>query len=68
MSSRHPLMAAAERACDDGAVLSIVVYMTEDGAVGFYAAGDDAPCQLLGMLTKAQLMLMVPDVVDEPDE
>jgi hypothetical protein len=65
MTSRHPLMAAAERACEDGAVVAVVVYMTEDGGVGIYSAGDAAAYQLVGIIAKAQLMLLVPDDEDE---
>ncbi len=65
MSSRHPLMAAAERACDDGATVAVVVYMTEDGGLGIYSAGDAAAYQIVGMMAKAQLMLLVPDDEDE---
>jgi len=59
--TRHPLMAAAERAVEDGATVAVVIYMDGNGALGVMPVGDEpSPYVWLGMIARAAQILMEP--------
>ena len=62
------LVSMTERAIENGAVIGGIVYMTEDGSVGYQFTEEASPEQIAYMLRFAEMRFMMGAVIDGEDE
>ncbi len=62
------LIAMAERALDNGAVIGMVIYMDRDKGLGFSVSEEASPEQVVFMLRQAEHMFLSPSSDYEEDD
>lgn len=62
------LVAMAERAIDNGAVVGMLIYMDKDKALGFSITEEASPEQVVFMLRQTEYIFLGPDSFGSEDE
>lgn len=62
------LVSMVERAIENGAFIGGVIYMTEDGSVGYQFTEEASPEQISYMMRYTELRFMMGAVIDEDED